>query len=1122
MREIKIFLASSSELKEDRDQFEIFIARKNDEWRSRDILLRVIRWENFLDAMSAEGLQAEYNKAVEESDLFVMLVHNKVGPFIAEEFDHAFGQFSKAKRPLIYTYFKSWTTRDQSELQSLWAFEAKLKKLEHYKTNYETIEGLREQFGNQLTKLDEAGFFTAESKPKPVRQKSPAERYQVPLQMPPLPDHFVERPEPQSAVKAQLLCENDKGGTLVVSAIYGLGGIGKSVLASKLTHDPDVQDYFADGILWVTLGQNPDILPLLSGWIQALGDYDYKPTAIEPASNHLRTLLYDKCLLLVIDDVWKPTHLEPFRVGGEKSRVMVTTREASISDARIHRLDVMDEQQALELMTQKISAPLSEAARRQALEFARRVGYLPLALELAASQIEDDATWQELLEDFSDEVSRLESLDIYEREEMPNDEKRRKYSLLACFNLSLKQLSAKQLQQFAWLGVVPEDVSLTQEMTQTLWDVNARQAHKVLRKFRAKSLVLQGARQQGARPEDERPSYRMHDLMHDLAQQLLQQPVEPADGDTLPGLGLSVASAHGVLLERYRAKTTPDKDGQRRWHTLTDDGYIFAHLTWHMEQAQRPEEIHALLRASNEAGRNGWYEACDALGKPAGFVNDMGRAWALAVESYEDAPGETMALLYRYALIRGSLNSLASKVTAPMVGGLVKEGYWQAAQGLAYAQQAQNPWHRAACISAIAPHMPKALLPEVLKTVGQIKDAAYRSYVLSKLAEHFPEVWVDVLAAIEQIQDRYGNHRQQTEGFSYRALALTRIIKPLPVQYLSVAIEITRQIQDAADRVMVVTKLALKNTKLWPEALKIAREIKDESSQSSALSAMPKHLPEALWPEALEITREIKDESSRSLTLRAMAEHLPELWPEALEITREIKNESSRSLALSAMAEHLPELWPEALEITRKIKDEFFRSLTLSAIAEHLPELWPEALEITREIKDESSRSSALSAMAEHSTELWPEALEITREIKNESSRSSALRAMPKHLPEALWPEALEITREIKDESSRSIALRAMPKHLPKEHLPKALELIQEIQDNYFRAQSLQAFLPALEQLSIPFPEWAKTLDIMAYQNRSKLLKALPNSRPIITRLGNSDTFPAILQAVRDVCKQWP
>ncbi len=222
----------------------------------------------------------------------------------------------------------------------------------------------------------------------------------MPLQMPPLPDHFVERPEPQNAVKGQLLCE-DKVGTLVVSAIYGLGGIGKSVLATKLAHDPEVRDYFADGILWATLGQKPDILPLLSGWIQALGDNDYKPTAVESASNHLRTLLYDKCILLVVDDVWNPVHLEPFRVGGDKGRVLVTTREARIAEARIHSLDVMDEAQALALMTQKISEPLSEAERERAAEFAGRVGYLPLALELAASQIEDGVSWAELLADFA-------------------------------------------------------------------------------------------------------------------------------------------------------------------------------------------------------------------------------------------------------------------------------------------------------------------------------------------------------------------------------------------------------------------------------------------------------------------------------------------------------------------------------------------------------------------------------------------------------------------------------------------------------------------------------------------------------------------------------------------------
>ncbi|MEM9088824.1 MAG: NB-ARC domain-containing protein, partial [Cyanobacteria bacterium P01_F01_bin.53] len=1007
MSEIKIFLASSSALKAEREQFEIFVRRRNDLWRARNIVLRLVVWEDFRSSMSVDGSQSEYNKAIESCNIFVALIHNKVGKYTLEEFNCAYEQLRKANNLFIYTYLKKpRTTEEEEDWQSLWAFEKQLKQLKHYPTDYHSLEELREDFGNQLDKLAADGSLGSLAEAELLKSKGVMDNYSRPLQMPPLPDHFVERPEPQNAVKAQLLCDNDKGGTLVVSAIYGLGGIGKSVLASKLTHDADVQDYFADGILWVTLGQNPDILPLLSGWIQALGDYDYKPTAIESAANHLRTLLYDKCILLVVDDVWNPAHLEPFRVGGEKSRVMVTTREARIPDAQLHSLDVMDEAQALDLMTQKIKEPLSDKAQRQALEFAGRVGYLPLALELAASQIEDGVRWQELLDDFTAEVARLESLDIYGQGEMPDEDKRRKYSLLACFNLSLRQLSPEQLRQFAWLGVVPEDVSLTQEMAETLWEVSSRQAGSILRTFRAKSLVLQGAKQQGAQQQDgaqveERPSYRMHDLMHDLAKQLLQQPVEPEGEDGLPGLGLTVVAAHGELLARYQAKTTPGKDGRRQWHTLTDDGYIFAHLTWHMEQAKRPEEIHRLLCASNKAGRNGWYAACDALGQPAGFVNDMGRAWELAVKSYEAAPGETVALLYRYGLMRASLNSLASNVPAKMVGGLVKAGYWQVAQGLAYAQQAQNPWHRAACISAIVPYMPKALLPEVLKTVGQIKDAAYRSYGLSKVAEHFPMVWPDVLATIKQIEDRYGAHRSQAKGFSHKSLALSRVSKKLPSQYLTNALDISRHIQDMTDRAMAVVTLA-------------------------------GHMPN-LRPEALALTHKIKDESSRSRALCSLAEYMPELWPEALAVTREIKDENSRSRALCSLAEHMPELWSEVLSLTCEIEDEYFQSLVLRKISRLLPEAqWPEVLAVTREIKDENSRPRALCSLAEHMPEVqWPEALAITREIKDENSRSRALCSLAEHMPEAQWPEALAITREIKDENSRSRALCSLAEHMP-------------------------------------------------------------------------------------------
>ena len=109
-------------------------------------------------------MQSEYNKAVKDCDIFVMLVQNKVGKYTAEEFGHAFGQFSATRKPFIFTYFRPPTTTEREDLQSLWRFEDELKKLGHYKTPYQNIEGLREHFGNQLDKLAANGFIEMEPK----------------------------------------------------------------------------------------------------------------------------------------------------------------------------------------------------------------------------------------------------------------------------------------------------------------------------------------------------------------------------------------------------------------------------------------------------------------------------------------------------------------------------------------------------------------------------------------------------------------------------------------------------------------------------------------------------------------------------------------------------------------------------------------------------------------------------------------------------------------------------------------------------------------------------------------------------------------------------------------------
>jgi hypothetical protein len=126
----KIFLASSSELEDDRKEFEIFINRKNKGLRKKGFFIELVIWEDFLDAMSQTRLQDEYNKAVKECDIFVMLFFTKVGKYTEEEFEIAFGQFKAANKPLIYTYFKdaqiTTGSLDEQDTMSLFAFKKKL------------------------------------------------------------------------------------------------------------------------------------------------------------------------------------------------------------------------------------------------------------------------------------------------------------------------------------------------------------------------------------------------------------------------------------------------------------------------------------------------------------------------------------------------------------------------------------------------------------------------------------------------------------------------------------------------------------------------------------------------------------------------------------------------------------------------------------------------------------------------------------------------------------------------------------------------------------------------------------------------------------------------------------
>jgi hypothetical protein len=152
----RIFLASSIELSEERRAFRELILEQNNAWHEQGAFLQVIGWENFNDAVSADGKQNDYNRAICDCDLFVMLYHTKVGQYTRVEFDHAFAQFEATGKPLIYVYYKNAPaahTPSAADQQSRLDFERRLADIEHYPTYYDNIEGLQLHFLRQLYRL---------------------------------------------------------------------------------------------------------------------------------------------------------------------------------------------------------------------------------------------------------------------------------------------------------------------------------------------------------------------------------------------------------------------------------------------------------------------------------------------------------------------------------------------------------------------------------------------------------------------------------------------------------------------------------------------------------------------------------------------------------------------------------------------------------------------------------------------------------------------------------------------------------------------------------------------------------------------------------------------------------
>lgn len=155
--EIKIFLACSNEMKEDRNNIERLIRSKNDEWQKLNKpSIRLEIWEDQSEAMSPTHSQDEYNKIILKADIFIMLFWHKVGDFTKEEFLIAKEHFTETEKPLILVY--------QKECKEENKFEASAKDFKNENKNY--FFGQYDYFDTLALKLHKEidGFYNEQKK----------------------------------------------------------------------------------------------------------------------------------------------------------------------------------------------------------------------------------------------------------------------------------------------------------------------------------------------------------------------------------------------------------------------------------------------------------------------------------------------------------------------------------------------------------------------------------------------------------------------------------------------------------------------------------------------------------------------------------------------------------------------------------------------------------------------------------------------------------------------------------------------------------------------------------------------------------------------------------------------
>jgi DNA-binding SARP family transcriptional activator/Tfp pilus assembly protein PilF len=295
--------------------------------------------------------------------------------------------------------------------------------------------------------------------------------------------------------------------TLVISAIAGMAGVGKTALALQWAHQ--VADRFPDGQLHVNLrgydpGQPISAAAALAGFLRSLGvaEQDIPAGTAERAARY-RSLLAGRRMLIVIDNARDVEQVRPLLPGSPSCAAVVTSRDAlaglvARDGARRLDLGLLPPAEAAGLLRALIGER-AEAEPEATMTLAGYCARLPLALRVAAERAAaaPGVSLADLTSELADQQERLDLLDA------TGDQLT---AIKVVFSWSVRHLDDEAACAFRLLGLHP-GADFDAYAAAALTDTTLRQARRLLHRLARAHLVQPAGTGR----------YGMHDLLRAYA-----------------------------------------------------------------------------------------------------------------------------------------------------------------------------------------------------------------------------------------------------------------------------------------------------------------------------------------------------------------------------------------------------------------------------------------------------------------------------------------------------------------------------------------------------------------------------------------------------------------------------